>query len=207
MSGTREVLTVKQAKVLSYIDQVVSRQGRPPTLREIAAHFGFRALGTVEDYLRILSRKGYLQRQAYRACGLQLKHRVENLSIPILGTVPAGKPLESYENSLGSLPFPGSTNRGQLFALRVQGESMIGAGILDGDYVVVKKQLEAEDGELVVVLIDGEATVKRLEKRANKVRLIAENPKFAPIELQPGAENLIQGKVVSVQRYYGRGSI
>jgi SOS-response transcriptional repressor LexA len=84
---------------------------------------------------------------------------------------------------------------------------MIGAGILDGDYVVVKKQLEAEHGELVVVLIDGEATVKRLEKRANKVRLIAENPKFAPIELQPGAENLIQGKVVSVQRYYGRGSI
>ncbi|MCM2276656.1 MAG: transcriptional repressor LexA [Oligoflexia bacterium] len=194
-------LSAKQAEVLRVIQEGITREGRPPTYRDIARSCGYEAVGTVQDHVRALIRKGYLRKEPGVARGLQLSHRSESTDVPILGAVPAGHPLEAIESAHGSLAAP-SRLKGPLFALKVKGESMIEAGILDGDYVIVRKQEDAQNGEIVVALIDGEATVKFLEKKRGRIRLLPANPRFSPIELGPGSENLIQGKVVSVQRYY-----
>ena len=198
-------LTERQGQVLEFIEETLAMEGRPPTLREIAKHFGYSAVGTVEDHVKALVKKGYLDRDKGVVCGLRPTHFAPATSVPILGVVPAGRPIEALEEALGSLTVP-SKLKGELFALRVKGDSMRDAGILEGDYVIVKKQQSAEHGEIVVALIDGEATVKRLEKRGGRVRLIAENPKYSPIELNPEQENLIQGKVLSLQRFFDRQS-
>ena len=158
-------------------------------------------MGTVQDHVRALVRKGFLQKEEGVARGIKLAHRSSSIDVPILGTVPAGRPVEAVENMLGSLSIPDRW-RGDVYALRVTGESMIDAGILDGDYVIVKKQSEAEDGDIIVALLDGEATVKYLERKNGRVRLLPANPRFAPIELTHSAESLIHGKVVSLQRFF-----
>lgn len=194
-------LSPKQAKILTFIEKEIARTGRPPTYRDIAKYCGYEAIGTVQDHIKALMKKGFLRKEEGVARGLQLAHRTESIDIPILGTVPAGKPIEVVENALGSLSVP-SRFRGELYALRVSGESMIGAGILDGDFVAVKKQEQAENGDIVVALINGEVTVKYLDKRDGRVRLLPANPKFSPIELDPESQNAIQGRVVAVHRYY-----
>ena len=131
---------------------------------------------------------------------MRLAYRSGSLDVPILGTVPAGKPIEAIEDNQGSLSVPAKWS-GELFALKVKGESMIEAGIMDGDYVVIKKQPHAENGDIVVAMIDGEATLKYLERKHGRIRLLPANPRFQPIELNSGRENVIQGKVVSVQRF------
>ncbi len=193
-------LSPKQAEILSYIESAVAKFGRPPTYRDIAKHFGFAAVGTVQDHVRALIRKGFLAKDEGVARGIQLAHRSQSIDIPILGVVPAGRPIDAVQQSLGTLAVPMKW-RGELFALEVTGESMVGAGILPGDYVIVRKQGTARDGEIVVATIEGEATVKRFEKRHGKVRLLPENPRYSPLELSGEEENLIQGKVISVQRY------
>jgi repressor LexA len=204
MDGASEQrkLTPKQAKILEFIEKEVSRSGRPPTYREIARYCGYSAVGSVEDHIRALVKKGYLIKDQGTICGLKLAHRAESIDVPILGAIPAGRPVEAIEDRLGSIPMVLPKGSNELFALRVVGESMIEAGILDGDYVIVRKQETAEDGDIVVALIDGDATVKYLEKRRGRLRLLPANPRFSPIELMPGRENLIQGKVIGVQRYY-----
>lgn len=211
MSGTQNKsdplkspsLTEKQAEILSYIEAEIAESGCPPTFRQIAKHFGYKAVGTVEDHVKALIRKGVLLKESGVACGIRLAHHSSPFSIPILGSVPAGKPIEAIESALGSLPVSSTRCRGgEHFALQVRGESMRDAGILDGDYVVVRKQITAEDGDIVVALIDGEATVKTLEKRKGRIRLLPANPAFEPIELRSDRQNSIQGKVISVQRFY-----
>ncbi len=197
---SRSDLSTKQAEVLSYIEKIVAKFGRPPTYRDIAKHFDLAAVGTVQDHVRALIKKGFLVKDEGVARGIQLAHRSQSVDIPILGVVPAGKPIDAIQQSLGSLAVPMKW-RGELFALEVTGESMVGAGILPGDYVIVRKQATAKDGDIVVATIEGEATVKRLEKRHGKVRLLPENPRYSPLELSGEEENLIQGKVISVQRY------
>lgn len=226
-------LSPKQAEVLSFIETTLGQEGRPPSLREIAAHCAKSgaplAIGTIQDHIRALLTKGYLQRDAGRARGLRLTHQAAAVSIPILGSVPAGHPLEAIADSQGSLAWSqpparagrgggknagaaagagsadasgrGGSSGGERFALRVRGDSMQDAGILDGDFVVVERASNARHGEIVVALIDGEATVKRLERKGSRLRLLPENPRFAPIELDPSRENLIQGRVVGVQRF------
>ncbi|MFZ9595911.1 MAG: transcriptional repressor LexA [Bdellovibrionia bacterium] len=207
-------LSPKQAKVLAFIESEIARTGRPPTYRDIAQGCGYEAVGTVQDHIRALMKKGMLQKERGLARGLQLTHRSCSMDIPILGMVPAGKPTEAFENTLGYLSVPsnlsrlsassrGSEGPSSLYALKVKGFSMKDAGILEGDYVIVKKQSHAENGEIVVALLDGEATVKIFEKKSHSVRLLPANPEFSPIECSWDAENLIQGKVLSVQRYYG----
>jgi len=117
--------------------------------------------------------------------------------------VPAGNPIEAIQDTQGSVSVP-SQLRGELFALRVVGESMIEAGILDGDTVIVRKQNHAENGDIVVAMLEGEATVKYLEKKTGRLRLLPANPKFRPIEVSSSAHlgDFIQGKVISVQRFY-----
>ena len=133
--------------------------------------------------------------------GFRLIHQTKTTLIPICGSVPAGKPIEAIENFQGSIALTGDW-KGELFALRVQGESMKDQGILNGDYVVVKKQSDAKNGEIVVALIDQEATVKTLEKIKGRIRLLPANPAFDPIELDASRDNQIVGKVVAVQRMY-----
>ena len=195
-------LSPKQSNILAYIEQEIALLGRPPSLRDIARHFGYDAIGTVQDHVRALIKKGFLEKEPGRARGLRPAHHAESLGVPILGTVPAGRPIEAIEDRQGALPIPNRWS-GDLFALRVTGDSMIEAGIMDGDYVVVKKQGHARNGAIVVAMIEGEATVKYLDTKDGRVRLIPANPKYSPIVVPPHAENVIQGIVVSVQRYYG----
>ncbi|MEO5969499.1 MAG: transcriptional repressor LexA [Bdellovibrionia bacterium] len=194
-------LSAKQAKVLAFIENEISKWGRPPTYRDIAQGCGYDAVGTVQDHIRVLIKKGFLEKEPGLARGIKLVHRSQSIDIPILGMVPAGKPIEALENQLGSISVPAKW-RGSLYALQVKGESMKDAGILDGDFVVVKKQNHAENGEIIVALIQGEATVKYIEKKEGGIRLLPANPSFSPIECSTEIDNLIQGKVVSVQRYY-----
>ena len=194
-------LSEKQSEVLTFIQDEISRSGIPPTYRDIAKHFGYEAVGTVQDHVANLIRKGFLKKISGAARGFQLAHRSEAIDVPILGMVPAGSPIEAIADSSGSLPVPDRW-RGDVFALKVKGESMSGSGIFDGDFVIVQKTHHAENGDIVVAMIDGEVTVKYFEKKYGKVRLLPDNPKFSPIEIPAGSENSIQGKVVSVQRYF-----
>jgi len=205
MGGAASPLTPKQLAVLECIQDETSQLGRPPTYREIAKILGDVAVGTIQDHVRALIQKGYLEKpagsQEGRARGFRLAHQRGSLEIPILGRVPAGRPIEAIEESEGTVSVPAHV-RGELFALQVVGESMIEAGILDGDTVVVKKQSHAENGDIIVAMIDGEATVKYLEKKSGRVRLLPANPRFQPVEIPAGSTNVIQGKVVSVQRFF-----
>jgi repressor LexA len=197
-------LTEIQRKILQFITAETAEQGAPPTLRAICKAFDFKAVGTAQDHIRALIRKGFLEKDPGKARGIRFpeRHRVGAVGIPVLGTVPAGIPLEAIEITLGTLPVPyAMAKKGNLFALRVTGESMAGAGIQDGDWVIARQQRTAQHGDIVVALLDGAATVKRLEKKEGKVRLLPENPRFQPIDVRPG-EEIIQGKVVAVQRYY-----
>ena len=199
----KPALSPKQAKVLAFIEAEISSAGRPPSLRDIAKHFGYAAVGTVEDHVRALIKKGFLEKDGAAHCGLRLSYGSRAMTVPILGAVPAGRPVEAIQDFQGSLSVAmrGRKLRGEVFALTVVGESMRDAGIFDGDFIIVEKQTDAQDGEIVVAMIDGEVTVKTLEKRKGKMRLLPANPKFKPIELSLDRENVIQGRVVSVQRF------
>ncbi len=193
-------LTEIQKKILSFIEEEVALKGAPPTLRTIGQVFGFNAIGTVQGHIQALIHKGFLEKDLGKARGIRLTQFEGAMGVPILGSIPAGIPREAIETKLGTLPVPYHlAKKGKIFALKVKGESMVGAGICDGDWVIARHQETAEHGDLVVALIDGEATVKKLERKGGKIRLLAENPLFSPIEVK---EIQIQGKVVGVQRYY-----
>ncbi|MBI2711911.1 MAG: transcriptional repressor LexA [Bdellovibrio sp.] len=193
-------LSDKQLKILSFIEKEIAKTGCPPSYRDIAHHFDYGAVGTVQDHIRALVKKGYLLKEK-GARGIRLAFRSAASTVPILGTVPAGHPIEAPQNVLGSLSIPARW-RGELYALRVTGESMRDAGILDGDYIIVKKQNHAHSGEIVVALLGEEVTVKYLENKPGKIRLLPANPSFKPIELAQGPETVIQGKVIGIQRYF-----
>jgi repressor LexA len=197
-------LSPKQAEILEQIERVIAQTGRPPTYRDLAATLGT-AIGTVQDHISALIKKGFLTREEGLSRGLRLSHQAGSFSVPILGTVPAGKPIEAIESSLGSLNVAakGLSQSHDVYALRVTGESMIEAGILDGDFVIVRKDAEARNGDIVVAMIDGEATVKTYERmKDGRVRLLPANPKFQPIEIRPESENRVEGKVIGLQRFY-----
>jgi repressor LexA len=202
----KKTLSSKQAHVLEVIERLITRNGRPPTYRDIAHEAGYSAVGTVQDHVRALIGKGFLTKGAGVARGLRPSYQADSMSVPILGAVPAGNPIEAIEDHQGALAVSNLPAKSiqRVYALKVRGESMIEAGIMDGDYVVVRQQSEARNGDIVVAMIDGEATVKYYEKKAGRTRLIPANPRFEPIEIPPELENSIQGKVISVQRYYGQ---
>jgi repressor LexA len=196
-------LTAKQLAVLECIRDEITQTGRPPTYRDIAERLGYDAVGTVQDHIRTLLRKGFLEKQEGVSRGFRLSFQRGSQEVPILGSVPAGHPIEAIQEARGSVAVPGNL-RGDLFGLKVTGESMIEAGILDGDTVIVRKQTHAENGDIVVAMIEGEATVKYLEKKPGRIRLLPANPKFKPIEVANSVQigDFIQGKVISVQRFY-----
>lgn len=196
-----EALTHQQRRILDFIHDCTRRCGRPPTVREICTHFGFRSTGTARDHLRALRAKGALEHRAREARGLHPTRPVH--ALPLLGVVAAGQPVMSDENIEGfinlSAPFQGQRS-GRTFCLRVHGDSMVGDGIFEGDIGVVRSQPTAVSGDLVVALVDNEATMKRLVQRAGHKWLEAANPKYKPIPVTETAR--VIGRVIGILRSY-----
>lgn len=195
-------LTPKQKRLLDFIAAFTEREGYAPSQQEIARAFGFRSLGTVQNYLVRLRQEGLLTQDWNARRGLQvLRPRTGGFQLPLAGTVAAGKPIEAIETP-DSIEVPASMiGPGDNFVLRVQGNSMVGDGILDGDFVVVRKQQSAENGQTVVALIGGEATVKRLQRKGWQIALHPANPTMAPIILEDEESFRIEGVVVGVIRH------
>ena len=197
-------LTPTQRRVLDFLREFVERHRFAPTAAEIAGRFGI-AVKNGFYYLELLERKGYIRRKRHHPRRIEFVG--ENLSrsavrVPVLGRVPAGGPREAIEEVEGELLLdPDLVGEGEVFSLRVRGDSMTGAHICDGDHVLVRSQARAEEGEIVVAVIDGEATVKRFRRWKGKVRLEAANPAYPPIVVPAGAPSFrIAGKVVGVYR-------
>ena len=192
-------LTKSQQKIYDFLKDR-SQYGIPPSVREICAATGLKSTSTVHAHLKALENLGYISRDAGLNRAIHIEGCEQTAQVPILGKVTAGLPILAVEEIQGYLPITASQQRGrELFALTVQGESMKNAGILDGDYVVVERTPTARDGDIVVALIEDEATVKRLYRETDCVRLQPENDAFEPIYAK---EVIILGKVVSVVRYY-----
>jgi repressor LexA len=178
--------------------------GFPPTVREVKEAFGFRSVQTAREHLEALVDEGRLAKERGKARGYRLggDSRPTRL-VPLLGRVPAGPLNIATEDLEGYLPIQGHRSGDDLFGLRVRGESMTGAGILPGDIVVVRRQPAADSGDIVVALIGGEATVKRLRIRRRRVELHPENPAFEPI-IPDSSDLTLLGKVIEVRRYLER---
>ena len=194
-----------QAKILAYIERATLQKGYPPSVREICEATGLKSTSTVHGHLIRLEKKGLLYRDSMkpRAISVPLDHqayRADMVQVPVVGRVTAGVPILATENVEDYIALPQSMiGNGEHFILSVRGESMINAGILDGDYVIVKKQSTAYNGDIVIAMIDDEATVKRFYKENNVFRLQPENPTMEPIIV---SELTILGKVVSLYRFY-----
>lgn len=197
-------LSPRQREILDWIKEFIHDHGMPPTVREIGGAFGIKS-SSVFDQLKALERKGFLERSGRSARSLIVKGRKRAAcsceEVPIVGRIAAGRPVEAIEHDAGRLHVSKDLLRGHGgFALQVVGDSMVEAGILDGDYVVIRKQETAEDGDVVVALIDGESTLKRFYRDGHGVRLEPANKEMKPILVQSG-EFMIQGKMVGVQRH------
>lgn len=193
-----------RARVLAFVRERVLA-GRPPTTREVQEHLGFRAVQSARQHLEALVAEGKLTKVAGQARGYGLPAGAPSASVtvPLVGRVQAGKLTEAIETADGFLSVEGRPAGEELFALTVRGESMTGAGILPGDVVVVRRQERADSGAVVVAMVDGEATVKRLRRRKGRVELHAENPDFAPIVPERPDELRLLGVVVEVRRRLG----
>ncbi|MBQ8494629.1 MAG: transcriptional repressor LexA [Clostridia bacterium] len=192
-------LTEKQQKVLTYL-QDRAQEGVPPSVREICLATGIKSTSTVHAYLRLLEDEGYISRES----GLNRAIRMpgDNVArIPLLGKVTAGMPILAVQEVEDYVPYSGGRYpASEMFALRVSGTSMINAGILDNDIVIVHRTPVAQNGDIIVALVGDEATVKRVYWENNQVRLQPENPEFAPIIVN---EVVVLGKVVSLLRSFG----
>jgi len=199
-----EELTARQREILSYIRKEVLTKGYPPSVREIGRAVGLSSSSTVHGHLGKLEEKGYIRRDPTKPRAIELIHdrdrlRKEIINVPIVGRVTAGEPILAVENIEDFFPMPKdfASYEEEVFMLRVRGESMIGAGIFDGDFVVVRQQSHAENGDIVVALIEDEATVKRFYKEEDHIRLQPENPHMEPIRTK---DVRILGKVIGLFR-------
>jgi repressor LexA len=217
-------LTPRQQRVLAHIKDSIEKRGYPPSMREIGHAVGLTSTSSVAHQLRVLEEKGYLKRDpnrpralevflpevmaARRAMGTAEETSYDETGIgdaappptnvPLLGRIAAGGPILAEETYEDVFPLPRQlVGDGELFLLEVRGESMIDAAICDGDYVVIRKEQTADNGEIVAALIDGEATVKTLQRKDGRVWLLPHNPAFEPID---GADATILGKVTAVLR-------
>ena len=199
-------LSPRQKSLLTFIETFLTERGYVPTLAEMATALGVSSLQGVKDHLTALERKGYLRRSPGRSRAIELlASRSDKKGIPILGQVRAGPPMLAGENWEGTLPFTPPQHDGQAyFALRISGDSMIGAGLFPGDYVIVRQQATAAPGHIVVALLGEEATVKFLRQHGQEFVLEAANPAYAPIALSAEVSPpCIQGRVVGLYRHLG----
>jgi repressor LexA len=185
-------LTDRQAEVLSFVETRLRVVGVSPTLEEIRHHFGFNSVNAAREHLRLIQQKGYLEREfgkprAIRMTGSLARQKADVVHVPLLGRIAAGEPRSAIEDILDFLPLPRQQFRGErLFALRVRGDSMIGAGILDGDIAVLDPDREPVDGSIAAVVLDEEATLKRIYRSKEGLRLVGENPAFMDINVPRG---------------------
>src|SRR5262247_3057344 len=197
------MLTERQQSILDFINEYVDSNGFPPSVREIGRHFGIYP-ATVQDHISALERKGVLQKKRFqsRTLSVPASSRPTAPGIPIVGKVAAGLPLLAQENIEDMIHLPKDWAPAGAFLLKVQGNSMEGAHILDGDYVLVHPQRTASNGEIVVALIGDEATVKRFYRSDDGITLQPENSKYKPIEIErsEAASFSIIGKVMGVLR-------
>jgi repressor LexA len=204
-------LTHRQQQALDFISSCLDDNGYPPTLREIGEHMGIKSTNGVNDHLKALERKGYLVREELKSRALRPVDQADRgssskVEVPILGRVAAGQPIMAEENVVDRVNvdrfFIGSYTPREVFGLVVQGESMIEDGIFDGDYLFVRQQSTAERGEIIVALIEGEATCKRYYPEDGKIRLQPANAAMAPIYVHQAESRAfdILGKVVGVYR-------
>ena len=191
-----------QQKILDFIKMEIEQKGYPPSVREICAGVGLKSTSTVHAHLNHLEQQGLIRRDSTKPRALEVIDgtQARGRSVPLVGKVTAGLPILAIENIEDYLVLPQDRfGRDELFGLRVQGESMIEAGILDGDVIVVRQQNNAENGEIVVAMIEDEATVKRIYYEKKRVRLQPENRFMEPIY----AENAqVVGKVVALFRQF-----
>ena len=196
-------LTKRQKEVLDFIKDSQGETGFPPTIQEIGDHFGFASPQTVVDHLKALVRKNVIKIRPRLSRGIEILGGRGD-EIPVLGQIAAGSPLLAVENILSYLPL-GKEGKGLKadFALEVKGDSMIHAGILEGDHVFIQKTTDVHPGEIVAALLDGEATVKRLMQKDNIFYLKPENDRYDNIPLDPNREDHeILGRVTGVFRKY-----
>lgn len=200
-------LTERQRDVLDYIWRSVERTGVAPTLQEIADHFGFASTASAQKHVGLLEKKGFLRREKHQKRGLVLssparRDAAAGHRLPLLGVVAAGSPIESVPEA-ESVAIPSELLRsGEHYVLRVRGDSMIEEGIHDGDFVIVQSVSRANEGEVVVALVDDEVTLKRLFRLPRgRVRLQPANSTMAPLDY-PAAQVRIQGVVVGLVRRY-----
>ncbi len=197
-------LTEKQKAFLGYISRYMKDWGRSPSFEEICSHFGFTSYNTVTTYLKTLERKGYIRlpRKKNQKRAIEVISPVETrrFEFPLLGRVAAGKPIEAVEDmDVIEVP-PSMIGQGDHFVLQVKGDSMKEDGILDGDFIVVRKQPTAENGETVVALINDEVTIKKYYKRKNYVELRPAHTGMEPIIVKQG-DFRIDGRIVGVMRH------
>jgi repressor LexA len=226
----KEELTMNQKKVLHFLRDFAGRKGFPPTLREIAFQFGLKGPKAPQKTLRILEKKGYLRRVPGGSRAVEILKNLDGdarrgrsspesiegpsmaglpygaqvVSVPILGKVRAGEPILALENIEGYITFDRNlVNSEDVFLLRVQGDSMIEAHIQDGDFALVRPQPDADNGEIVVALIDDEATVKRIFKTRDLIRLEPANPRIEPIVVKKKEKRItLVGKVIGIFRKF-----
>ncbi|GFR35559.1 transcriptional repressor LexA [Thermobrachium celere] len=206
-------LTDKQQMILEFIKQELATKGYPPSVREIGLAVGLKSTSTVHAHLEKLEKKGYIRRDPTKPRAIEILDNnsytynnynninIDILKAPIVGNVSAGNPILAFEDIQDYFPLPLSyfNANNEVFLLKIEGESMIEAGILDGDYVVVEKRSIANNGDIVVALIDDSATVKRFYKEDNFIRLQPENSSMEPIIVK---DCKIIGKVIGVIRRY-----
>ncbi|MDF1545805.1 MAG: transcriptional repressor LexA [bacterium] len=200
----RPELTDRQREIFDYIEQRITNQGTSPTVREIGNKFGISSTNGVRQHLSALIKKGYLKKQEFISRGLELARPLLGGigRVPIVGSVPAGVPIDAVENIEGEIAVDLSfLPRNESFTLRVTGDSMKNAGILNGDLVLVQKQSVASKGDIVVAVIGGEATVKRYIPLGKSIKLQPENEEYEPIIVdKQSREFRIAGKVVGLMR-------
>lgn len=204
METVMEQLKPKEQRVLDFINKTIDENGIPPSVREVCAALGFKSTSTVQMYVNRLISKGYICKSDGKSRTIRKSEEADDAhkyKVPIVGQVAAGMPILATQNPDGFLTYSSyrSHEPSRLFALKVKGESMIEVGIMDGDYVVVEQRSTAENGEIVVCLVEDEATVKRFYKENGVYRLQPENRSMSPIIVKDVS---VLGKVVAVIRYY-----
>lgn len=199
-------LTDREREIYNYILNAIKNEGYSPSVRDICNALNMKSTSTVHTYLERLERKGMIQKESGKSRTLRIEnegiHSSSTVRVPILGKVAAGMPILAVENYEGYIDFPrpsSNVTSNDMFALRIQGDSMIEAGIFDGDLIVVEKRTTAEDGDIIVALVDDEATVKTFYREADCFRLQPENRAMEPIYVR---ELLVLGKVVASMRFY-----
>lgn len=197
-----EELSPRQKQVLDFIRSYIGRNEYPPSLRDISGHLGIVGNASVLAHLETLERKGYIRREPGSSRGIVLirEKPSEVVAVPVVGTVRAGMPTLAVEEIEGYYPVEKMQLKGGAFFLRVRGDSMVNDAIVEGDLALIRPQSTAENGDIVVAMIDGEATLKRFYREKDHVRLQPRNPNMDPIIIPAGEEVTIIGKAVKIIR-------